>query len=100
MGLLFIGGGVVGIVVAAGTSVEPTYVFAVGLIIVGAALVITTWLGRGYILIPVGVLLVGLMSATWFSPLQLNHDFSRLAKDFAGTGLGPVPKSFRLGEFV
>jgi phage shock protein PspC (stress-responsive transcriptional regulator) len=64
LGLLFVGGGAVGLTLAAGNSIEPTYVFAVGLIIVGAALVISTWLGRSYILIPIGVLLVGLMSVS------------------------------------
>lgn len=64
LGLLFVGAGIVGFVVASGNSVEPTYVFAGGLLIVGLALVITTWFGRSYILIPLGVLLVALMSVS------------------------------------
>jgi phage shock protein PspC (stress-responsive transcriptional regulator) len=64
LGLLFVAGGVVGLVVAAGNSVEPTYVFAVGLLIVGAALVVSTWIGRSFVLIPVGIVLVALMSAS------------------------------------
>src|SRR5439155_12586159 len=64
LGLLFVGGGIVGLVVAAGNSVEPTYVFAVGLIVVGAALVISTWFGRSFILLPVGVVLIALMSVS------------------------------------
>ena len=64
LGLLFVAGGVVGLVVAAGNSIEPTYVFAVGLLVVGAALVISTWVGRSFILIPVGIVLVALMSAS------------------------------------
>jgi phage shock protein PspC (stress-responsive transcriptional regulator) len=63
-GLLFVGGGVVGLLLAAGNTVEPTYVFAVGLLIVGAALVVSTWFGRSYVLIPIGVVLVGLMSVS------------------------------------
>jgi phage shock protein PspC (stress-responsive transcriptional regulator) len=63
-GLLLVGGGVVGLVLAAGNSVEPSAVFAVGLLIVGAALVLSTWVGRSYILIPLGVVLVALMSAS------------------------------------
>ena len=64
LGLLFVGAGVVGLVVASGNSIEPTYVFAGGLLIVGLALVISTWFGRSFILIPVGVVLVALMSAS------------------------------------
>jgi phage shock protein PspC (stress-responsive transcriptional regulator) len=63
-GLLFVGGGVVGLVAAAGHTIEPTYVFASGLLIVGAALVVSTWFGRSYVLIPLGVVLVGLMSVS------------------------------------
>jgi phage shock protein PspC (stress-responsive transcriptional regulator) len=61
-GLLFIGGGVVGLLLGAGNTIEPSYVFATGLLIVGAALVVSTWYGRSYVLIPLGVVLVGLMS--------------------------------------
>ncbi|HEV3226945.1 MAG TPA: PspC domain-containing protein [Acidimicrobiales bacterium] len=64
MGVLMIGGGVVGLLLGAGNSVEPTYVFAAGLLIVGAALVASTWFGRSYILIPIGVILVALMSVS------------------------------------
>jgi phage shock protein PspC (stress-responsive transcriptional regulator) len=63
-GLLFIGSGVVGLVLAAGNTVEPSYVFAAGLLIVGAALVVSTWVGRSFVLIPLGVVLVGLMSVS------------------------------------
>jgi hypothetical protein len=63
-GLLLIGAGVIGLLLAAGNSVEPTYVFAIGLLIVGVALVVSTWVGRSYVLIPIGVLLVGLMSVS------------------------------------
>jgi phage shock protein PspC (stress-responsive transcriptional regulator) len=63
-GLLFIGGGVVGLLLAAGNTVEPTYVFATGLLIVGAALVVSTWFGRSFVLIPIGIALVGLMSVS------------------------------------
>ena len=58
-GLLFIGGGVVGLLLAAGNTIEPSYVFAAGLLIVGAALVVSTWFGRSFVLIPLGVVLVG-----------------------------------------
>ena len=64
LGLLFVGGGIVGLSAAAGRSVNPTNVFAVGLIVVGAALVISAWVGRSFILIPLGLLLVGLMSVS------------------------------------
>jgi phage shock protein PspC (stress-responsive transcriptional regulator)/predicted membrane protein len=62
LGLLFIGGGIVGLLLAAGNTVEPAYVFAAGLLIVGAALVVSTWFGRSFVLIPLGVALAGLMS--------------------------------------
>ncbi len=61
-GLLLVGAGVIGLVLAAGNGVEPTRVFAAGLLVVGAGLVITAWFGRGIVLIPLGVLLVILMS--------------------------------------
>jgi phage shock protein PspC (stress-responsive transcriptional regulator)/predicted membrane protein len=61
-GLIFIGAGVVGLLLAAGNAIEPSYVFAAGLLIVGSALVVSTWFGRSYALIPLGVVLVGLMS--------------------------------------
>jgi phage shock protein PspC (stress-responsive transcriptional regulator) len=61
-GLLFIGGGVVGLLLASGNAIEPAYVFAAGLLIVGAALVVSTWFGRSFVLIPLGVVLAGLMS--------------------------------------
>ena len=63
-GLLFIGAGIVGLVLANGNTIEPSYVFAGGVIIVGVALVVSTWFGRSFVLIPVGLLLVGLMSAS------------------------------------
>lgn len=62
-GFLLVGAGVVGLVLAAGNGVEPTRVFAAGLLVVGAGLVITAWVGRGVVLIPLGVLLIVLMSA-------------------------------------
>lgn len=63
-GLLFIGGGIVGLLLAGGNTVEPSYVFAAGLLVVGTALVVSTWFGRSYVLIPLGLLMVGLMSAS------------------------------------
>ena len=53
-----------GLLLAAGNTVEPTYVFATGLLLVGAALVVSTWYGRSFVLIPIGVMLVGLMSVS------------------------------------
>jgi len=64
LGLLLIGAGIVGIVAASGNSVEPTFVFAGGLMIVGAALVLSAWVGRSLFLIPIGVVLIGLMSVS------------------------------------
>jgi predicted membrane protein len=64
LGLLFVGGGIVGLTVAAGHSVNATNVFAIGLIVVGAALVISAWVGRSFILIPLGLVLIGLMSVS------------------------------------
>jgi hypothetical protein len=64
VGLLLVGAGLLGLVLAAGGSVEPTRVFAGGLIIVGAALVVSAWFGRGFALIPLGVLLVALLSVS------------------------------------
>jgi hypothetical protein len=63
-GVLLIGAGVVGLVLGSGNSIEPAYVFAIGLLIVGAALVVSTWVGRSYVLIPIGLVLVGLMSVS------------------------------------
>jgi hypothetical protein len=57
-----VGAGVIGLILAAGGGVEPTRVFAGAILVVGAALVLTTWFGRGTILIALGVLLVGLLS--------------------------------------
>jgi phage shock protein PspC (stress-responsive transcriptional regulator) len=62
VGFLLVGAGVIGLVLAAGNGVEPTRVFAAGLLVVGAGLVITAWFGRGTVLIPLGVLLIILMS--------------------------------------
>ena len=61
-GVLCIGGGVVGLLLANDYSIEPEYVFAGGLLIVGAALVLSTWFGRSFVLIPLGLVLAGLMS--------------------------------------
>jgi hypothetical protein len=47
---------------ATSDGIEPTRVFAGAIVVVGAALVLTTWFGRGAVLIPLGVLLVGLLS--------------------------------------
>lgn len=63
-GVLLVGAGVMGLILASGDGVEPTRVFAGGLLVVGGALVVTTWFGRGLVLIPLGVLLVGLMSVS------------------------------------
>jgi phage shock protein PspC (stress-responsive transcriptional regulator) len=63
-GVLFVGAGVVGLLLAAGNTIDPTRVFAVALLIVGAALVASTWFGRGWVLIPLGLVLVGLLSAS------------------------------------
>jgi hypothetical protein len=63
-GALFVGAGIVGLLLAAGKTIDPTRVFAVGLLIVGAALIASTWFGRGWILIPLGVVLVGMLSAS------------------------------------
>ena len=64
VGVLLVGAGLLGLVLAAGGTVEPTRVFAGGLIIVGAALVVSAWFGRGFALIPLGVLLVALLSVS------------------------------------
>lgn len=63
-GLLFIGAGAIGIVIAAGGTIEPTYVFAIGLLVIGAALVLSTWFGRSFVLIPLGLLMTGLLSVS------------------------------------
>lgn len=62
--LLLIGAGVVGLVLAAGRDIEATHVFAGGLLVVGGALVVSAWFGRGSGLIVLGVLLVALMSVS------------------------------------
>src|SRR4051812_13519780 len=63
-GLLLIGAGIVGLLLAGGNTIEPSYVFAAGLLVVGAALVVSTWFGRSFVLIPLGLLMVGLMSVS------------------------------------
>jgi len=64
LGVLLVGAGVVGLVVAAGTSIDPTRVFAGGVLVVGLGLVLSAWYGRGLGLLPVGLLLVVAMSAS------------------------------------
>ena len=64
LGVLFVGGGLTGLYVAAGHSVNPTNVFAVSLVVVGLAMVISAWVGRSFVLIPIGLLLIGLMSVS------------------------------------
>lgn len=63
-GILLIGAGVTGLALASGASIEPANAFAVGLLVVGAALVVSTWVGRSFVLIPLGVVLVVLMSVS------------------------------------
>jgi hypothetical protein len=63
-GVLLVGAGVIGLILASGGGVDPTRVFAGGLVAVGAGLVIATWFGRAGVLIPLAVLLVGLMSVS------------------------------------
>jgi phage shock protein PspC (stress-responsive transcriptional regulator) len=74
-GLLFIGGGVVGLLLAGGNDIEPSYVFATGLLIVGAALVVSTWFGRSYVLIPLGIVLAGLMSISTVIDVPITGGF-------------------------
>jgi phage shock protein PspC (stress-responsive transcriptional regulator) len=64
LGALFIGAGIVGLVVASGSSVHPSAVFAGGLLIVGAGLVASAWFGRAWALIPIGLLLLGGLSVS------------------------------------
>jgi phage shock protein PspC (stress-responsive transcriptional regulator) len=63
-GILLVGAGVIGLIFATSDGIEPTRVFAGALVVVGTALVVTTWFGRGGALIAVGVLLVGLLSVS------------------------------------
>jgi hypothetical protein len=63
-GILLVGAGVVGLIFATSDGIEPTRVFGAALVVVGAALVVATWFGRGVGLIAVGVLLVGLLSVS------------------------------------
>jgi phage shock protein PspC (stress-responsive transcriptional regulator) len=95
LGLLFVGGGIVGLIVASGNSVEPAYVFAGGLIIVGAALVLTTWIGRGFVLIPVGVVLVALMSASTVIDVPMTGGVGR--KDVTPLTLADLHDEYHLG---
>jgi hypothetical protein len=64
IGILLVGAGIIGLIFATSDGVEPTRVFGGALVVVGAALVLTTWFGRGGLLIPVGVLLFGLLSVS------------------------------------
>ena len=54
----------IGLIFATSDGVEPTRVFAGALVVVGAALVLTTWFGRGGLLIALGVLLFVLLSVS------------------------------------
>jgi len=63
-GILLVGAGVLGLILATSDGIDPTRVFAGALVVVGAALVVTTWFGRGGGLIALGVLLVGLLSVS------------------------------------
>lgn len=95
LGLLLVGGGVVGLVIAAGNSVEPTYVFATGLIVVGVALVISTWIGRSFILIPLGVLLLGLTSVSTVIDVPMTGGVGR--KDVTPLVLADLHDEYHLG---
>lgn len=95
LGLLFVGGGVVGLIVASGNSVEPAYVFAGGLIIIGAALVLTTWVGRGFVLVPLGVVLVALMSASTVIDVPMSGGVGR--KDVTPLTLADLHDEYHLG---
>jgi hypothetical protein len=64
IGILLVGAGVIGLILATNDGIEPTHVFGGALVVVGAALVLTTWFGRGAALIPLGVLLFGLLSVS------------------------------------
>jgi phage shock protein PspC (stress-responsive transcriptional regulator) len=64
LGLLFVGAGSVGLVIASGRAVQPSAVFAGGLMIVGSGLVAGTWVGRAWGLIPLGLLLLAALSAS------------------------------------
>jgi hypothetical protein len=65
LGALFVGAGIVGLVVASGTNVRPSSAFAGGLLIVGAGLIASAWFGRAWALIPLGlILLAGLSVST------------------------------------
>jgi hypothetical protein len=64
LGALFIGAGIVGLVIASGRSVQPSAVFAGGLLIVGAGLVASAWFGRAWALIPIGLILLAGLSAS------------------------------------
>jgi phage shock protein PspC (stress-responsive transcriptional regulator) len=64
LGLLFVGAGIVGLVIASGRAVQPSAVFAGGLMIVGSGLVAGTWVGRAWGLIPLGLLLLAALSAS------------------------------------
>src|SRR3954454_4316463 len=63
-GALLIGAGLVGLAVANGRHVQPTAVFAGGLLIVGAGLIATAWFGRAWALIPLGLLLLAALSVS------------------------------------
>jgi hypothetical protein len=64
LGLLAIGAGVTGIVLANGGSVDATRVLAGGLVIVGGGLLVATRFGRAGGLVPVGILLLAALSFT------------------------------------
>jgi phage shock protein PspC (stress-responsive transcriptional regulator) len=94
-GLLMIGGGVVGLVLAAGNSIEPSYVFAIGLLIVGGALVVSTWFGRGLVLVPAGLVLVGLMSASTVIDVPITGGFGE--KKVTPLTLAELKDEYHLG---
>jgi len=64
IGVLALGAGIVGLVIAVGGSVRPTVVLAIGLVVIGVALVLATKVGRAGGLVPLGLLVLAALSVT------------------------------------
>ena len=95
MGVLLVGAGIVGLVIGSGHSVEPTYVFATGLLLVGIALVLSTWLGRSLVLIPIGLVLVALMSVSTVIEVPLTGGVGQ--RNITPLSLSDLHREYHLG---
>jgi phage shock protein PspC (stress-responsive transcriptional regulator) len=99
-GILLVGAGVIGLIFATSDGIEPTRVFGGALVVVGAALVLTTWFGRGGVLIPVGVLLFGLVSVSSLIDVPFKGGIGEKTERPAGTAELKAEYHLAIGELT